>query len=40
MQEQINTFVKADEEKEVKRNMSNLVEEDFFLNILGKVTDV
>ena len=40
MQEQINTFVKADEEKEGKRNLSNLVEEDFFLNILGKVTDV
>lgn len=30
MQEQINTSVEADEEKEGKRNLSNLVEEDFF----------
>lgn len=40
MQEQINTFVEADEEKEGKCNLSNLVEQDFLKNILGKVTDI
>lgn len=40
MQEQINKFVKADDEKEGKCNISNLVEEDFLKNILGKVTDI
>lgn len=40
MQEQINKFVKADNEKEGKCNGSNLVEEDFFKNIVGKVTDI
>lgn len=40
MQEQINKFIKADDEKEGKCNISNLAEEDFFKNILGKVTDI
>ena len=33
MQEQINKFVKTDDEKEGKCNISNLVEEDFLKNM-------
>lgn len=36
MQEQINKFVKADNEKEGKCNGSNLVEEDFFKILWGR----